>query len=273
MLRCPSHFGAPGRPVDRAHAGRELSEDRIETLHDRLLAADHHAKAALEAPHPAARSNVDVMDALGRDGFRAADVVDVIRVAAINQDVPRLEMGQEVRDGVVHGRRRDHQPHRPRLLKLLREVLKRGCACGFLLRKLLHGFGEEVIHDAIVTALDQPSHHVRAHAAQTDHPELHDCFLSSVNVVVTEVSDKNRTFAGASPMRVARFGHARPSDGPLARGILATSSALDRARHARPELLVGPRSRRLPFPQPALAYADDCLAPVSTAKTSIGKQQ
>jgi len=30
------------------------------------------------------------------------------------------------------------------------------------------------------------------------------------------------------------------------------SSALDRARHARSDLLVGPGSRRVAFPQPAL---------------------
>ena len=37
--------------------------------------------------------------------------------------------------------------------------------------------------DAIVTALDEPSHHVRAHPAQTDHPELHDLFLSSLDLI------------------------------------------------------------------------------------------
>jgi hypothetical protein len=47
-------------------------------FHDRRLAADHHAVTALQAPHAAARADVDVVNALRRQLLGAPDVVDVV---------------------------------------------------------------------------------------------------------------------------------------------------------------------------------------------------
>ena len=155
-------------------AGSQRGEDRIEVLDHRVFAADHHAVAALQAPHAAARADVDVVDALRRELLGAADVVDVVGIAAVDEDVAGFEMGQEIGDGLVHDRRRHHQPDRPRLGQLLHEVCERGGADRFLLDQLLHCFRRHVEDHALVAALEQPPHHVRAHSAKSDHSELHD---------------------------------------------------------------------------------------------------
>ena len=83
----PPAFSRPGRARNIAAAWRKRAEDRVEMLHDIALAADHHAIAALQAPHAAAGADIDVMDPLGVQLLGAANVVDVIGIAAVNQDV------------------------------------------------------------------------------------------------------------------------------------------------------------------------------------------
>ena len=56
---------------DIAEPGRERREDRIEVIHRRLLAADHHAIAALDAPDAAGGAAIDVANALlGKRSWR-----------------------------------------------------------------------------------------------------------------------------------------------------------------------------------------------------------
>ena len=78
---------AAGRAGDVAAARGERLEDRIEALHRVRVAADHHAVAALEPPDAAAGADVDVVDALRPQVVLPADVVDVVGVAAVDQDV------------------------------------------------------------------------------------------------------------------------------------------------------------------------------------------
>ena len=66
-------------------------------LDDRRFAADHHAVAALETPDAAAGADVHVVDALRGELLRAPDVVDVVRIAAVDQDVVLLEQRQRDR--------------------------------------------------------------------------------------------------------------------------------------------------------------------------------
>ena len=101
---------AARRARDIAAPGRQRREDRIETLHDIGLAANHHAIAALEPPHPAAGADVDKMKVPGFQFLRPANIVNVIRVAAIDQDVAAIEMRQQVGDHIVDHAGRHHQP-------------------------------------------------------------------------------------------------------------------------------------------------------------------
>src|SRR5581483_6986638 len=57
-----------------AGAGRKRLEDRIEPVDDGLLAADHHAIAALDAPDAARGADVEIMDATRLQRLAAADV-------------------------------------------------------------------------------------------------------------------------------------------------------------------------------------------------------
>src|SRR4051812_39614501 len=74
------------RARDVAGAGRQSGEDRLEALYRVSLATDHHAIAALEAPDAAAGADIDIVDGLRRQLRGAADVVNVVGVAAIDQD-------------------------------------------------------------------------------------------------------------------------------------------------------------------------------------------
>src|ERR1043166_1256563 len=98
-----------GRNIAGARSQRR--KDWVEVLDDALLAADHHAVPSLEPPNTAARSHVYIMDALRREFFGSPDIVDVIRIAAVDEDVLRFEMRQEIRDTLVPPPRRDHNPH------------------------------------------------------------------------------------------------------------------------------------------------------------------
>jgi hypothetical protein len=109
---------------DVAHAGRQRLEHRVEALHGWIGTADHHAVAAFATPDTAARPHVHVMDLLRRQLLGTADVIHVIGIAAVDEDVPGLEMGQQVADGLVHDGRGDHQPDRSRPLQLRHEVLQ-----------------------------------------------------------------------------------------------------------------------------------------------------
>ena len=80
----------PGGARNVADARRQRREDRIEPVDHGLVAADHHAIAALDAPDAAAGADVDVMDAALLQRLAAADVVLPERVAAIDDDVAGL---------------------------------------------------------------------------------------------------------------------------------------------------------------------------------------
>ena len=86
-------------------------------------------------------------------------------------------MGQEVGDPVVHDRRGHHQPDRPRLRELLDKVHERGGANRFVLDQLLHDVRRPVEDHALMTSLEKPPRHVRAHASETNHADLHSVFL------------------------------------------------------------------------------------------------
>src|SRR3974390_2647426 len=97
---------------------------------------DHHAVSALKAPDPAAGSNIHIIYAFGREILGATNVVHVIGVSAVNQDVAALEVRNNIRNCLVHERRWDHQPDRPRLLKLAREVRDRRGPDSLVLRQI-----------------------------------------------------------------------------------------------------------------------------------------
>src|SRR5271165_2071996 len=75
---------------DVAPAGGQCRKDWIETAYHGLFAADHHAVAALQPPYPAARPDIDIVNPPRHQLLSAPNVVDVVRIPAVDEDVVRL---------------------------------------------------------------------------------------------------------------------------------------------------------------------------------------
>ena len=88
----PPVFSRPGVRGMSPTPGAMRLEDGIEMLDGAFGAADHHAVAALESPDAAAGAYIHVMNSFGSEFFGAADVVDVVGVAAVDEDVAGFEM-------------------------------------------------------------------------------------------------------------------------------------------------------------------------------------
>jgi hypothetical protein len=136
-----------GRTVDLFPAGgarssaysrSEGSENWIEPLDDLGLASNHHAVTALQTPNPSAGSHIDVVDLLGRELLCTPEIIDVIRVAPVNEDVPHLKMRRKIGDGVIDNCRRHHQPDRSWSLKFLHDVCERYGADRLFLDEFVH---------------------------------------------------------------------------------------------------------------------------------------
>ena len=69
---------------------RQRFEHRHEAADGFVVAADHHAIAALASPDAAADADVDVVDLLLLQRARRPEIVDVVRVAAVDDRVARL---------------------------------------------------------------------------------------------------------------------------------------------------------------------------------------
>src|SRR6185437_16686693 len=132
---------------------------------------------ALQSPHAATGAGVDVVEALGAQGLGAAEIVDVVGVAAVNQDVAALEPLRKIRHRLFDHCRRYHHPGYARLFEFRLEVIERGRADCTLFHQRLHRVGTYVEDHALMTAMQEPPHHVGAHPAQTDHTHLH-CYRS-----------------------------------------------------------------------------------------------
>src|ERR1035441_9114002 len=81
----------PRRAWCRIDARGQCGKDRIDTLNNGIIAADHQAVASLRSPDPTAGSGVHIVNALRRQFGSAADVVVVVGVAAIDDDITLFE--------------------------------------------------------------------------------------------------------------------------------------------------------------------------------------
>ena len=117
------------------------------------------------------------MNALGCQVLGPANIVDVIGIAAVNQNVATLEMRQKISNCVIYRADRHHQPDHPGLGEFLDEIHERRGADGLLLHQFRHRLCGPIKHDAVMAALQQAAHHIRSHAAEADHSELHGLVL------------------------------------------------------------------------------------------------
>src|SRR6202042_2886252 len=163
----PALFGRAGRtgPARRAlrgaHARGDRGEHRGHTGHRVVVAADHHAVAAVQAPDPAAGPAVDQADALLGQLGRAGDVVAVVGVAAVDDDVARLHALGQLIDRVPGDLARGHHhPGRPRLVERGDEVVQGRRAGRALAGQLLDRSRAPVVDHARMAAAHEPAHQV-----------------------------------------------------------------------------------------------------------------
>src|SRR5437870_306479 len=161
-------------------AAGEALEVRIQATHDVRLAADHEAVAALEPEHAAAGAAVHVVEPVAGEPARAIDVVAVVGVPAVDDGVTAREAGGNALERRIDDARRDHEPDDARLGELFDEGVQRRGAGRALAHESLYGGRRDVVHHAGVAPAEQATHHVRAHATQPDHADLHSCLLSFV---------------------------------------------------------------------------------------------
>jgi hypothetical protein len=161
------------RRLGGALAGGDRQEDRVEALDRRVLAADHQAVAAVQAPDAAAGADVHVVQAVLFQRLRPGDVVQVVRVAAVDHHIVGLQQRDQLVQGLLHDPGRHHDPDVAGLLQLgdeLGEAVRTHRAIRF---QTLDRVGVHVIGDAAVAVAHQPADEVGAHPAESDHPQLH----------------------------------------------------------------------------------------------------
>ncbi len=152
---------------------RDGLEDRVQVL-DRLgFAADHQAEAAVQPEHAAAGTDVDVVDAVGLELLRALDVVEVVGVAAVDDDVTVGKQGLELVDRRLDDCGGDHDPDGARLRQQGDEVGKAVGAVRAVGHEPFDHVRVAVVRNAVVTVAHEAAHQVCAHPAEPDHAELH----------------------------------------------------------------------------------------------------
>jgi len=102
------HFNARG----------ECFKNWFEDFDRRVVATRHQAVATLEAMNAAANSAVNMVNAKFVELLGATDVVNVIAVAAVDDDVTGFKMLCKARDNAVNKRCGHHQPDDARRFKL-----------------------------------------------------------------------------------------------------------------------------------------------------------
>src|SRR5271165_5129162 len=177
FLGSATGFFAAGSAVHVAAAGSQRLKDGIEVFDDVVFPADHLAVAAFEAPNAARGADVDVVDAFAAEFLGAADVVDVVGVAAVDNDVADVEFADEFVERGVDNRGGNHEPDGAGFAEFLDEFVERAGAGGAFGGELLDGVGAAIVDHGLVAVFLQPADHVGAHSSETDHSELHFCWL------------------------------------------------------------------------------------------------
>ncbi len=160
--------------------GARTFEDGIDSVDGFLVAAHHHAIAALEAPDAAGCPDVDVVDAFVLQLLRPADIVLVEAVPAVDDDVALAEQLAQHVDGLagdLAGRQHDPDDAR-RFGELADQIFEARRARGAIVDELLDRAAIAIESDAVMSVPLQAADDVAAHSAETDYAELHRFSLS-----------------------------------------------------------------------------------------------
>ncbi len=85
---------APGSARCSVRPRSECVEDRLEACDRGAGAANHQAVAAFDAPDAAAGADIEVVDTAGLQVTRAPNIVDVVRIPAVDHNITRLQVSR-----------------------------------------------------------------------------------------------------------------------------------------------------------------------------------
>jgi hypothetical protein len=114
--------GRAGRGID---VGGKSGKDGINALDDGIIAADHQAVSSLRPPDPTAGACVHIVNAFRLKLGRAADVIVVVRVAAIDDHVVGFEERNDGLQRRIDHSGRYHHPDGAGHFQLARKIFKR----------------------------------------------------------------------------------------------------------------------------------------------------
>src|ERR1017187_9805461 len=117
-----------GRARNIAASRSKRLEDWIEVQYGIALTSDHQTITALDPPHAAARPHIDIANTFGLQFFGSPDIINIVRVASINDDISLLHPGGKVLHSDLYRRRGHHQPDSARRLQLGHEIVERSGA-------------------------------------------------------------------------------------------------------------------------------------------------
>src|SRR4029077_13702512 len=155
------------------NAWRECRENRVHVRHRIFFPTNHHAVAPIKTPYATAGPNIYIMNFLPCKLLGATNVVDVVRVAAVNENVVGLEMCEQVGDILIHSRCRHHQPDRSGLRELSCKIRQRICSHCSLPSQLFYRLLRPVEDYTLVLSSLHKPHHVGPPPSETDHSDLH----------------------------------------------------------------------------------------------------
>ena len=179
----PTEFLATRGPRNATDPRSESGEDWIELLNYVPFSADHHAVTTFQSPDAAACAHVDIMNSFRGQFLCATNVIDVVRIAAVDDRVARFQWFGKCRDGFFSRRTGwEHDPEGARCAELFNEFLERVGRRWTFFRECINVFPVSVEHNALMPALSQASRHVSTHPAKANHSNLHIYFAKVVLV-------------------------------------------------------------------------------------------
>src|SRR5215213_2634955 len=199
---------------DFTGAWRNRLQDRVDDLDRIVIATNHEAVPTLQPEDPTAGTDVDIVNALLAQLGGPADVIAIVRVAAVDDDVALVEDVGQLLDDFAGDPGRDHHPRDPGLAELVDELLHGDRAGRALTFQLRYEVPIDVEHNTFVPVAHQPANDVRAHSAQPDHSQLHGTSLRRKSVKnITERNLRPIGLAAAPSPTSASVGKGAP--GPL----------------------------------------------------------
>ena len=187
MPLCTNFDVVPGavlaHPVGARLTGRSFGADRLKNIfHERPCggaSARHHRRAEARALFAAGDAGADKQHSFALEVLRAADGVGEMRVAAVDDEIARLEVRQQRFDKVIHGLARlDHQHDLAGTLQQADHLFDRVGAddvrvsFGCLVQELVDFGHGAVERNHGVAVVGHIQNQVLAHHCQTDQSDI-----------------------------------------------------------------------------------------------------